>query len=79
MPVRKMKLPDSKKPQQIIAAHNIISLGGDKPGISIDTSKKIKIKRTVAENKEKEPKSVRNGTFYGLDINLLESIDVGIT
>ena len=47
----------------------------DKPGFSIDTTKKIKIRR-VPEKKEKE---VKNGTFYGLDINLLESIDAGIT
>jgi hypothetical protein len=79
MPARKMKLTDPKKPQQIIAAHNIIGLGGDKTGMSIDTSKKIKIKRMVPENKEKDPKSVKNGTFYGLDISLLESIDIGIT
>ena len=53
-------------------------MGGEKGGISIDTSKKIKIKR-APETKGKEPKSIKNGTFYGLDINLLESIDVGIT
>ena len=47
--------------------------------MNIDTSKKIKIKRVDA-NKEKEvPKTSRSGTFYGLDINILESIDQGIT
>ena len=60
MPARKMKLTDPKKPQQIIAAHNIIGLGGDKTGMSIDTSKKIKI---TPEDRHKTTFATKWGSY----------------
>ena len=70
---------DMKRPQHIIAAHNIIPVKDIERRMTIDTSKKIKLKRAEPVKEIGVPKTTKSGTFYGLDVSLLESIDASIT